>query len=317
MTSQTKPKPKPKPEGPRLWCESVATCQAAWDSTSLVDFMTCPRRYQFHMIEGWVPAKRPPTLHFGIAFHEGLAGYYQAKVDGQSHNKAIAAGLRRAWAAWGDYQSDDNCRTKFTLSRGLIWYADRYVEDPAETVVMKDGTAAVELSFRTTLPMHNPDGGQYMVCGHLDRVVKVGDVFRVSDAKTTKTTISDYYLRMYDLDVQMDLYDFAGRIVLMDEISGIMLDVMQTAVNFSRFQRAFTDRKPGQREEWMDEILFWIEQAEICAINEYWPANKTSCSKFGGCRFREVCTKEPCSRKVVLESDFKVERWNPLQSRGE
>lgn len=304
-------------DGHKLWHPEIPALQLAWDSVSLRDFDTCPRLYQLHMVEGWVPKRKPVTLHFGICYHKMLETYEREKIRGRDFNTSLRSALAAAWKEWGDYVSDDNRRTKFTLTRAGIWYADKYLVDPAETLVLPSGEAAVELSFRIMLPWDHPGGDPYLICGHLDRIAKLGDDIRVVDAKTTASTISDHYLSMYDLDVQMDLYDFFGRIALSDEISGIMLDVCQTAVTFSRFQRAFSDRKPGQREEWFKELHYWIIAAEMCALEGYWPQNKTSCSKFGGCRYREVCRRDPSVRELVLKSDFKVEHWNPLENRGE
>jgi hypothetical protein len=315
MTSRIK-KPKAKVKL-SLWSETIPKLQMCWDSTSLRDFETCPYLYKLHMIDGWVPKKRPPSLHFGIAYHKGLEAYEKQKVLGSDFNEAVRTGLRAALLEWGDYQSDDNRRTQFTLARSLIWYADKYLIDAAETLVLPTGRPAVELSFRSPLPFFSVDHQQFIACGHLDRIVHYAGGIRVSDAKTTVTTLSQRYFDMYDLDVQMDLYDFFGRVTLEKEIDGILLDVAQVAVNFTRFQRGFSNRTDEQRDEWMSDLEFWIKQAEDCAIKEEWPQNKTSCSKFGGCRYREVCAKSPSVRKVVLEADFKVDHWNPLENRGD
>jgi len=308
--------PKKKLEH-KLWSESVPKLQVAWDSTSLKDFTTCPRLYQLHMVDGWVPKKKPARLHFGICYHLGLETYEREKAKGKDIVEALVAALRKAWEEWGDYVSDDNRRTKFTLTRSIIWYADQYAVDPAETMILPSGEAAVELSFRVVLPWINPDGNPYLACGHLDRIVRLGTILRVSDAKTTVSTLSDYYFAMYSMDIQMDLYDFFGRIALDEEISGILIDACQTAVNFSRYSRGFSDRKPKQREEWLDELQYWIIQAESCAIDDYWPMNKSSCTKFGGCRYKRVCEREPSVRKMILESEFKIDHWNPLENRGD
>ena len=51
----------------------------------------------------------------------------------------------------------------------------------------------------------------------------------------------------------------------------------------------------------------------------YWPMNDTACDKFGGCRFRGICSKSPSVRERFLSTDYvklpKEDRWNPLRSR--
>ena len=320
MTSQVMTQPENQIKvPPSQWSEKVPDLQIAWDSTSLKDLESCPYLYYLHIIRGWVPKRRPPALHFGIAYHRGIEVYERGKAKGLDFNDAVIGGIRSALREWGDFDSDDNRRTKFTLIRGLVWYADKYLMDPAKTVILRSGEPAVELPFRVPLPWLTPDGDPYLACGHLDRLVQLGDTIRVSDAKTTVSTLSTTYFARYDLDVQMDLYDFFGRTIYPDEnmIAGILIDGMQTAVNFSRFGRYFSDRRKGQRDEWIEQLGKWISFAEYYAKTQVWPMNKTSCSKYGGCRFCEVCSKEPSVRHVVLESDFMIEHWNPLRDRGE
>jgi hypothetical protein len=44
--------------------------------------------------------------------------------------------------------------------------------------------------------------------------------------------------------------------------------------------------------------------------------NDTACDKYGGCEFREVCSKSPSVRDKFLKADFKQEEpWNPLIPR--
>jgi len=40
-----------------------------------------------------------------------------------------------------------------------------------------------------------------------------------------------------------------------------------------------------------------------------------NCHHYGGCQFREVCSKDPSARKMYLEKDFVQQVWNPLEER--
>ena len=69
----------------------------------------------------------------------------------------------------------------------------------------------------------------------------------------------------------------------------------------------------------MTDLRVLLTNNEAYAEAGYWPMNDTACDKFGGCRFREVCSKSPDVREMFLKTDFiKLEeagRWNPLKSR--
>ena len=81
----------------------------------------------------------------------------------------------------------------------------------------------------------------------------------------------------------------------------------------------FTLRTPDQLDEWMNDLRIHLERAEDYATRGYWPMNDTACDKFGGCKFRGVCSKSPSVREIYLESDFeqlpREEIWSPLRSR--
>jgi hypothetical protein len=54
--------------------------QYAWDSTSLGWLKTCPRLYQYSMLEGWRSRGESVHLKFGQLYHSGLELYDKARV---------------------------------------------------------------------------------------------------------------------------------------------------------------------------------------------------------------------------------------------
>jgi hypothetical protein len=65
----------------------------------------------------------------------------------------------------------------------------------------------------------------------------------------------------------------------------------------------------------MWDLGVWLKQAKWYAEDDYWPQNDKSCHKYGGCPFREVCSKSPSVRDKFLESGFVRREWNPLIPR--
>lgn len=304
--------------------EKIPGLQIAWDSTSLGLLKTCPRKYQLSLLDGWQTKGGALPLTFGIHYHKALEIYDKAKALGASHEEAVKDAVRTAltisgirtpddvWQAW---LTDCTKRNRFTLVRALVWYLEQFKDDPAKTVILADGRPAVELSFKLELPLESPEDGAYLLCGHLDRVVEYGDNTWVMDRKTTGQTISEYYFKQYNPDNQMSLYTFAANIILPRSASGVIIDAIQLAVGFNRFQRSMINRTQGVLEEWYKDLEYWIRMAEQFAINGYWPMNDTSCSKYGGCHFQEICSKDPGVREMYLKSDFVKREWDPLQVR--
>lgn len=320
----------PSPFLPNTWI------QYAWDSTSLGLLKTCPRLYQYQMIDGWSLSLDNIHLRWGIEYHAALQDYDISKAKGSSHEDAIRYCIHELMIRIHDWNPDPNLekrsekvKTKDALIRSVVWYLDHFKEDPAKTVIMKDGRPGVEVSFRFELDFgpqkgyidKNNERNQivqqpYLLCGHLDRIVNFQDHIFVMDRKTTSSTPGQYYFDQYDVNNQMTLYTVAGQIVLNQQVQGVIVDAIQIATEFSRPVRGMTYRSKDQIAEWMVDLRHWLALAEQYALANYWPMNDTSCDKFGGCRFRQICSKSPQVRETMLKSNFKKgERWNPLRSR--
>jgi hypothetical protein len=307
--------------------------QFAWDSTSLGLIKTCPRLYQYTMIDGWGHRGESIHLRFGIEYHHALEFYAHQRADGVKHEIAIQNTIREILVRTHDWVMDTSTKTgkyknRETLLSLVVDYLDHFIDDPCTTYIKSDGTPAVELSFRFELDF-GPEAGEgsldegsqpYLLCGHLDRVVTFNDHLFVMDHKTTTTTPSDYYFNQYEPNNQMTLYTIAGQMVLHTPIKGVMIRAAQILLEKPhRFIVGFTYRTQDQIEEWLGDLRLHLSLAEQYATMGYWPMNDTACDKFGGCKFRGVCSKSPDVREMFLRADFdKLEedaRWNPLQSR--
>lgn len=307
--------------------------QWAWDSTSLGWLKECPRKYYYHMIEGWSGRGESIHLEYGILYHAALEEYEGHRFQGLNHEEATRAVIKtilqrtwrdgKPWRAAIDLQSDDKAslKNRENLIRTIVWYLEKFKDDPAKTRMHPvTGKPMVELHFQfdiDTKPFSYKPPINYALCGYLDRVVDFqGEPFGM-DRKTTTTTLGSYYFEQFDPDNQMSLYTIACLIAFKTAVKGIIVDAAQIAMGFSRFVRSFVFKTPDQIDEWMKDLGMWLMQAEIYATKNYWPQNDKSCHKYGGCPFREICSKSPSVRDRFLESAFVKREWNPLIPRGE
>jgi len=320
--------------------------QYAWDSTSLGYIKTCPRLYQYVMLDGWAPRGESVHLRFGMEYHAALEQFDRLMAD-ENHDReaairVVVRGLMERVADWTPDPATKAGRYKNreTLVALVVDYLDHFDPDPAETYIKSDGTPAVELSFRFELdwgprageckdglepgdvgyPGPSYESQPYLLCGHLDRVVSFNDQLLVMDRKTTTTTLSGYYFNQYEPNNQMTLYTLAGKIIMGAPIRGVIIDAAQILLEKpNAFARGFTYRTEDQLEEWLADLRVLLENAERYAENDYWPMNDSSCDKFGGCRYRDICSKSPSVRERFLAADFEKlepdQRWNPLKSR--
>lgn len=305
--------------------------QYAWDSTSLGLLKTCPRKYQLSMVLNWQPKEKSYHLTFGIIYHSAIEHWLKRKVElklaGEAdadiiHETATREAIHRALIDSFGYQPGmkkgvpDNAKTRENLIRTLVWYFEHYRKDNCRTHVFAGGRPAVELSFRF------PIGHDLLLAGHLDHIVEFGapDQLFGQDHKTTASTVTGasarYFFQGFNPDNQMTLYTTAAMVAFGTPVKGMIVDAAQIAVGFSAFARDFTHRSEAQIQEFLAGVLTYRRSAEMYHRQGFWPMNESSCGNYGGCEFRDICSKSPQVRERFLRTEFTQDKpWNPLEPR--
>ena len=296
--------------------------QIGWDSTSLGCLKRCPRYYEYNIIEGYVTRLESVHLRFGSEYNNALVTYHKQRALGRTKEESLLSAVRYAMEHTWDYTlnrpwtSDEPTKTRETLVRSVIWYLDQFVDDPAETAILADGSAAVELPFRIDIDVASSlTGENYLLCGYLDRKVEFLGSAWITDWKTTKGMLDEKYFAGYSPNNQVSLYTLAGTIIDHSPIAGVIIDAAQMAVTFTRFQRAHIGRTPPQLEEWLRDAIIVIRQNEAYVEANYWPQNDTACTQYGGCPYRAVCSVSPDIRSRLLEGLYQRRKWDPLVVR--
>lgn len=318
----------------------------AWDSTTLGALKTCPRMYQYLYIDGWGSTEESVHLRFGSEYHQAFQDYALSRAAGIDHNASVFDVVRELLIRTADFAPNPETRagkykSRNILLRAVIWYLDEHEHDPAETYIKADGKPAVELSFRFELdwgpqvsstplgaimPVDLTPPQPYLLCGHLDKVVSLNGALFVMDHKTSMSTLSSNYFDQWSPSNQMTLYSLAAKVIIDAPVRGVILNAAQLMLDYekssdygARFVRGVTYRTPDQLGEWLADLHYWLDLAERYAVEDYFPMNDTACGNYGGCRFRDVCSKSSQVREKFLQSDFhkqtEDEIWNPLRAR--
>lgn len=208
------------------------------------------------------------------------------------------------------WESGHNLKTRGNLIRTIVWYLETFEEDTCSTYILSDGRAGVEYSFK--LPVDNG----VVFSGHIDRLVNYAQGIYVQDQKTTGSTITARYFEGFAPDIQMSMYTFAGKAIYDIPVKGVIIDAAQIAVGFSRFERGFTFRDEPQLNEWYDTMMRKIEETQAATREQYFPMNTQACGNYGGCPFRQVCSRTPAIRPQFLKGAFvQGPSWDPMRSR--
>jgi hypothetical protein len=300
--------------------------QYAWDATSVSAFEKCPRYYQLRYLEGWQPNLISSHLTFGGVYASALEHFHKHIALGLNPEEATRRVVKDAMIATWTYDLDEtgnslpdtgkpwdslhNSKTRDTLIRSIVWYLDHFSADPTELVILSDGTPAVEYSF--SIPMER----DIIYCGHIDRLVKYSGGTYVMDQKTSGATITTHYFKQFNPDVQMGGYTWAGQIIFGMPVSGVIIDAAQIAVGFTRFERGFIQYPKTLLAEWYENTMLTIESARAAHAANHYRQNRASCGNYGGCEFRDICSRSPEHRPNLLTASFKRgKRWDPLTRR--
>lgn len=317
-------------ESDTKWSRTLPTLQLEWSAHSLRSFATCPRRYYYEIVRGLrLAAKDTSDTVFGLLYHGALEEFDRAVLAGRDISEIRQdvllwvldhSGERYATEPGGSPDGfrplpmPEGAKSRWSLIRAVLWYIDdfeRQGENGAMPYAFPDGTPGLELEFSIPLPLRYfapngengvlGEGEQYSLRGYLDSLCTAQGQVLVRERKTTKNAIGPYYFDGYTPDPQIDTYDLVASVLFPElKVAGVLVEAMQTGVNFARFQRQPIHRTPAQRDEWYEEIIALIGEAENCAKNDFWPRRTAVCGLYGGCPFRKVCGKSPSVRNVFL-----------------
>lgn len=297
--------------------EKIQNLQIAWDSTTISAFKRCPRYYQLSFIENWQPKGGTVALEFGIYFHSLTELFEKLIAQGLSYEDALKEVIRKFFVIKAVWNPSDPLRNAKSLLITVFFYIENWRLSKIKTFYLKNGQPAVELSFRLALgkPYLLTDE-EVIICGHMDRLVTIDDSIYVADKKTTGHGITRFFYLNYLLNDQVTLYYIAAQIVLAVPAKGILIDAASIDGKIGKFDRQIVHRSIALAEEWLEDLTYWLRYAETCAKAQHWPKNENSCSMYGGCVFRSVCTQTKKCAPKILNRDFeKREQWNPLKER--
>jgi len=283
----------------------VPNLQLTWSASSLEDFMACPRKYQLKKLLGH--SKGGDATLFGSFYHGALEQFDREILAGADVEAATVVAVRAALELSAGWNSLDTARTRHTLVRAVVWYCEGAADDYVQPVRFDTGEPAVEIKFAVPLAETSMGGEEFALRGWLDGIVKF-DGYWVRERKTTKSALSTYYWNRFEPNVQISTYNMVAPLAFPDhKIKGVIVEACQTGVGFTRFGRKTFPKHQDLRDEFLEEVVYWVRRAEDCAVTEHWPKNESACQMYGGCMFREVCSRAPMMREKFLDANFEGE----------
>ena len=276
-----------------------------FDYTAMSTFLTCRRKYDFRINQGYVRSKDTQlAASFGGAIHHGLDSWYQDK------DVARAVGVFKS--EFVENTEIDDKRTHRMGQYILEKYDERYRDQPWVLVES-------EQTFNVPLP----NGNRFI--GRIDKVIKWNNCLWVVDHKTT-SQLGATYFNMAEPNMQFVGYAWAMR-QLGHDIKGVVVDAILVASgllpgpkqnkNLTPFARYDTYYKQEHFDEWLQMVQSIQHDIRVCEDSEEWYPNFDACTDYVECPYRRVCKEEKALRQRVLDADYVIEPWDPLQREGQ
>lgn len=297
--------------------------QRPLDNTALQAYMACPREYYLGMVEHRRAPGLSPALAYGKAIHTALEHHYKS-----GGNEDIVEMMVRA--KWEPHNAADDYRTLERVLLDYRAYRKRYGGDPSKengTTVGWPTQPMVELSS-------NALGGGLIHpwAVKIDRIIELGGLGYVEDHKST-SRLDKHYFNSFELSNQMMGYvHVAQQLVPSLRIVGVRINVIHALTKETNFERMVLTFSPDQMAEWVENTNAWMERlnsdsarwvvdrriAETTGKPARWPVahfGDNGCSrKYGLCGYHRVCKVSSRIRHEMLENEFPVNPWNPLEA---
>jgi hypothetical protein len=263
-----------------------------FDSSSLQDFLKCPRYFYYRWFKGRVKTGANAALLFGSAVHEGIASWYMQPAGSRNKIDAIQAAVK-VWSAGGI--AGDEKRNLPNLVQTLQYYFNTYAQDGLNFDY-------VEVDFTVEMPNGT------LLCGIIDRINKNGggNSINFTDTKSTSSQLTDWFWKGYKNDFQMSTYWYAASQTLHAPVSDFTIDAVKVGACKPEHLSRNTDfRTENQLEEWLKTYL-WATDFIVAKLKDAenicnWPMNQTSCADYGGCPYLPICQH---GWNKVFESEY-------------
>lgn len=299
--------------------------------SSIKDFQSCFRKYQFKNEQCIVPMHTSSPLQIGDAYHRGLQNYY-----GGWSPKEVLVDIKNYYIDQQDEFDDEvfgaQCVKNSMITRAmLIGYMFKYAADEFFEITP-------EKEF--CIPIYEETGMRVWIAGKRDGIYKADGKNWLLENKTTSETDYERYKKKLLLDIQSTLYIIATEIELQETIHGVFynvarkpflkqkekesdnafydrlkFDYVNRADDFY-FRRLWIYRSEDDKQELMSEIIQIARDLQSKRKHGDWYRNLNACTQYGTCPYLPICMNKPTDEEIEMAYK-KVKKFPELQMEVE
>ncbi len=269
-----------------------------FDYTMFSTYQSCARKYDFRVNKGLVSKTGMSAPDFGKAIHKALDVLYVAWD--------VEAAIEVFKKDFVEDLIKDDKRTHKMGEWILRNYTEKYRDQPFKVL-------SCEREFTVDLPNKNK------LIGRIDKIIEWDGAVWVMDHKTT-SQLGPQFMYMHTPNLQFSGYVYAAQQLGYGKCVGVLVDAILVAKGLFEAKsrdkltpllRDFAYRSPADIKEYLDVATALTSEIHINEETEDWVPNWGSCSDYGECAYRKICKEPGEFRQRIIDSEFKVEHWDP------
>jgi hypothetical protein len=262
------------------------------------------------------------ALDFGSLWHKILEVWYKTGDSG------LVSLVCERWlnVDSGDYRTAERAWLDFAKYRKQ--WGDSPAAENSKTIGWPDAPL-VECSINTS-----GEGLAHPWAGKIDRIVDINGLLYVQDHKTTSRLDKHYFSQFENSNQMMGYTYLANQLVPGQKVQGVQINVIHTLKDKTNFQREIITYSASVLEAWAQNVSVWMKRlAKDISYHDFLVGGEeklaatdardlafpghygdNGCSrKFGMCVYHEVCSASPKIQERLLQQNFTVKPWNPLE----
>lgn len=242
------------------------------DSQILNTVQNCAFKYNLTFAKNLRPLMKPTYFDEGDLIHEIFASFYRGHMEGLSYRDRRERAIALGW----EHSATLDLNIKETTEK--IQVANEYFDYQQDKETFKK-VLAVEQPFAFLLGESEEDDIRVAYVGKIDLVVQTANnEMRPWDHKTGGKRIAPHMLSNqfigYCLALGVNLIDINKVAFIKDPDK------------FRRYTLTYADELI---ERWVKNTMWWAAQLDFYMQTGTYPQNFTSCDKYGGCEYADIC----------------------------
>jgi hypothetical protein len=279
----------------------------ALDSQILNTLQSCARKLKFEFIDNWRPTEKAEALEKGDLIHKMFAHYYRGKMAGRTKDDVSHAVLIAAAIAEARQEAIPMSLSAATVEEDIRQFKENvlYWQNDGWNILEIEQPFSKTLFERADTPER--EGIRIIYEGIIDAVVEHPSPYGkyIVDHKTASRRAEPN-----KLSNQFMGYCWA---LGMNQVIINRIGFQKTLSASERFQRLHIQYDKEIIREWVQQAVYWAHVLAGYIDQGYFPPNFTSCDKYAGCIFQQVCKSVPGVRDFKLQSFYyQGETWSPL-----